>query len=179
MESKLQGYALVNITMPHLSLAKGMCWGMIGGLTATVIMDLVLICAFLIAGMPPFTCFSMVGDTVARVLSFQTVANRILLGAAAHYLLGPVLGIIFGSVARSLPALRMGSWKKMILFAVLYTEIMSQPLLALTPIFLRMASSELLLWYVGSFGMHFIWGCVLGAALSLGKHLSVIEDRKR
>ncbi len=178
MEGKLQSHGLMNIAVTHRSLTKGMAWGMIGGLAATSVMDLVLICALWIAGMPPFTCFSVVGDTVARVFSSQALVNSVPLGAAAHYLLGPVLGAIFGAAARSLPALRMGSWKKAILFAVLYAEIVSQPLLALTPILLGMTSSGLLLWYAGSFGMHFVWGCVLGVVWSLENRLPAAAVRK-
>lgn len=170
MEGKRQGHVLVKIADPHLSLAKGMALGMIGGLAATAVMDLILICAFSIAGKPPFTCFSMVGDTVVRVLSFQA-ASSIPLGAAAHYLLGPMLGVIFGAATQSMPALQMGSQKKMILFAVLYAELMSQPLLALMPIFLRMAASETLQLYWVSSVMHLIWGCILGFVCSQGLRL--------
>ncbi len=178
MKSKLQVHSLMSIDFPHISLENGMRWGMIGGLAGTVIMDFLLICAFLIAGMPPFTCFSIVGDTMERVLSFQGIANSAALGAAAHYLVGPVLGALFGAAARFIPALQRCSWKKAILFAVLYAEIVSQPLLALTPIFLRMTSSELLLWYGGSFGMHFIWGCILGAVWSLGGQQPVAKNHR-
>lgn len=178
MESKLRVHALINFAVPHLSFTKGMVWGMLGGLAATAIMDLVLICAFWIAGIPPFTCFSLVGDTVARVFSSQALVNSVPLGAAAHYLLGPVLGAIFGAATQSLPALRIGSWKKAVLLAVLYAEIMSQPLLALTPILLGMTSSGLLLWYAGSFGMHFLWGCVLGVVWSLVKRLPAAANHQ-
>jgi len=168
MQTKLQSHSWMKIAVPHILLGKGMAWGMVGGLVATVIMDLVLICAFLVAGMPWFSCFSIVGDTVAHLLPYQNVANSVLLGAAAHYLIGPVLGTIFGITAPSVNRLQAGSWKRAILFAVLYVEIASQPILALTPIFLQMTASETLIWFGGSFGMHFIWGCVLGVIWRLG-----------
>ncbi len=67
----------------------------------------------------------------------------------------------------------MDTLKKGIVLAVLYTEILSQPMLALAPILLRMTAPETLQWFGGSFGMHLIWGCVLGVVWSLGRRLSV------
>lgn len=169
MQAIIQDYSQAKSNDPLFSFGKRAGWGMIGGLVATTIMDLVLICAFLVAGMPWFSCFSIVGDTVARLFSYQGMANSVPLGVAVHYLIGPVLGGIFWVAARSVPALWVGSYKKAIIFSVLYAEIVSQPLLALTPIFLRMTAPETLLWFGGSFGMHMIWGCVLGVIWRLGR----------
>lgn len=176
MQVKLLDHSWMKTAVPPISLGKSIGWGIIGGLAATIVMDLILISAFAAAGMPPFTCFTMVGDTLARLFSFQGVANSAPLGAAAHYMIGPLFGAVFGAVGRSVPALRMGSWKKAILFAVLYAEIASQPLLALMPIFLRMAASEALQLYWTSSIMHMIWGCVLGAVWSQGLRLPVASS---
>ncbi len=176
MQAKLLDHSWIKTAVPPISLGKGIGWGIIGGLAATIVMDLILISAFAAAGMPPFTCFSLVGDTLARLFSFQWVVNSALLGATAHYLIGPVLGAAFGAAGRFMPALQTGSWKKAVLFAAIYTEIVSQPLLALTPIFLRMAALETLEWYGGSLVMHLIWGCVLGAVWSQGLRLPVASN---
>lgn len=173
MQAKLQGHSWTKIAIPHISLGEEIGWGMIGGLVATIIMDLILIGSFMAAGMPPFTCFSIVGDTAARLFSSQEMANNVLVGAAAHYLIGPLLGAIFAAAGRYVPALQVGSWKKTIVFSVIYAEIVSQPMLALTPIFLSMTASETLLWYGGSLMMHLIWGCVLGAVWRLGRRLPI------
>jgi hypothetical protein len=176
MQAKLLDHSWMKTAVPPISLGKGIGWGIIGGLAATIVMDLVLISAFAVAGMPPFTCFSIVGDTLVSLFSFQGVVNSAPLGASAHYLIGPVLGAVFGAAVRSRPALHAGSWKKTVLLAALYTEIVSQPLLALTPIFLRMTMSETLEWYCGAMVMHLIWGCVLGAVLSQGLRLPVATN---
>lgn len=168
MQAKLLDHSCMKTFVPSISLGKGIGWGIIGGLAATIVMDLILISAFAAAGMPPFTCFTIVGNTLARLFLFQEVANSAPLGASAHYLIGPVLGAVFGTIARSMSALRAGSWKKTILFAVIFTEIVSQPLLALTPIILRLAVLDTLLWYGGAIVMHLIWGCVLGVVWGQG-----------
>ncbi len=175
MQAIIQDYSQARSNVPRFSYGKRAGWGMIGGLIATMIMDLVLICTFLFTGMPWFSCFSIVGDTVARLFPYQGMVNSVSMGVAAHYLIGPVLGGIFGIAAQFLPALQAGSWKKTILFAVLYAEIVSQPLLALTPIFLRMTATEMLLWFGGSFGMHIVWGCMLGVIWRLGRRRDVLE----
>jgi len=58
--------------------------------------------------------------------------------------------------------------KKGITVAVLYVEILSQPMLALTPILTKMNLTITLLWYGGSFVMHLIMGSVLGAVVNHG-----------
>lgn len=176
MQANLLDHSLMKTAVPLISLGKSIGWGIIGGLAATIVMDLILISAFAVAGMPPFTCFAMVGDTLARLFSFQVVANSAPLGASAHYLIGPVLGAVFGAAGRSMPALQAGSWKKTVLLAAIYTEIVSQPLLVLTPIFLGMAALETLQWYGGAMVMHLIWGCVLGAVWNQGLRLPVATN---
>lgn len=176
MQENLLDHSWMKTTVLPISLRKGIGWGIIGGLAATIVMDLILISAFAAAGMPPFTCFSIVGDTLAHLFSLQGVANSAPLGVSAHYLIGPVLGAVFGAAGRFMPALQTCSWKKKILLAAIYTEIVSQPLLALTPIFLGMEALETLLWYGGAMVMHLIWGCVLGAVCSQGLRLPVATN---
>jgi hypothetical protein len=122
------------------------------------------------AGLPIFTCFSLVGDTVARFFSMlgMQLAGGIPLGAAAHYLVGPLIGAIFGVIVTQFDALRLSPMKKGILLAVLYVEIVSQPILATTPILLKMTGPETWQWFGISFVMHMIWGVVLGGVVSQG-----------
>ena len=65
-------------------------------------------------------------------------------------------------------ALHIYSLKKCILLAVVYAEIISQPLLAMTTILLKMTAKDTLLWFSASFVMHFLYGVVLGAIISCG-----------
>lgn len=170
----------------QIPFAKGMVWGLVGGLVATLVMDLILMSILVLAGMSAFSCFSIVGDTVARLLSpdGMAIADSIPLGIAAHYLIGPLMGVGFGAAAAKSIAvakdhsLRAGPLKKTVVLAVLYAEILSQPLLALAPILLQMPASETLQWYGGSLIMHMIWGCVLGVVWSQGLRLPVAANPK-
>ena len=155
------------------ALARGMAWGLIGGLAGTIVMDLVLTGMLSAVGLPPVISFSTIGDTAAAFLALLgiTVAGGFPLGAAVHYLLGLVLGAVFGAAAASIDALRVNTLKRSVVLAVLYIEILSQPILALSPILLEMTAAQTLQWFGVSAVMHLIWGVVLGVVVSYGLHL--------
>jgi hypothetical protein len=63
--------------------------------------------------------------------------------------------------------------KKGVALAILYIEVTSQPILATSPILLRMTAPETLQWFGVSAVMHLIWGVVLGIVVSdLKRHLT-------
>jgi hypothetical protein len=139
-------------------------------MAGTLVMDLILMGSLWAAGDNALSCFSIVGDTVARFFSILGIemAGGVPLGVATHYTVGPIVGAIFGAVVTRIDAQRVGTLKKMVILAVLYVEILSLPLLAMTPLLLRTSPSETLLWFGGSFVMHFICGSVLGMVLYHG-----------
>jgi hypothetical protein len=151
-------------------LARGMVVGSLGGLVGTLVMDVILMGALSAVGLPALTCFSIVGNTVARFLSILGIemAGGVPLGAAAHYLIGPLVGAIFGAAVAQVAAFRVDTLKKGVVLAVLYVEILSQPILATTPILLKMTARETLQWFGVSFVMHFMLAVVLGVIVSYG-----------
>jgi len=183
MQAVFHDHTVVRTGFSPIPFAKGIGWGLMGGLIATLVMDLILMGFLVAAGMPAFTCFSIVGDTVSRMLSLNGVAitGSVLLGIATHYLVGPLMGAMFGAAAvkiisvAKVDALRVDSRKKVVVLAVLYAEILSQPMLAMASILLRMTASETLLWFGGSMLMHVIWGCVLGIIWCRGLRLPGAE----
>ncbi len=156
--------------MNKVTLVRGMGLGFIGGFTATFVMDLVLMGALSAAGLSALTCFSIVGNTAARFFTFQGIemTGGIPLGIVTHYVIGPIIGAIFGVAVTKIDALRVNSLKKSVVLAVLYVEILSQPLLAMTPILLKVTGPETFLWYGGSSLMHLIAGTVLGLVVHYG-----------
>jgi hypothetical protein len=170
MANTLQGVAIGAGRAKRAPFAVYIGWGFIGGLAGTLAMDLLLMGIFLAASQSPFLCFSIVGDTVARFFSMLGVpmAGGVSTGAVAHYMIGPLVGILFGAATAIVPALRDASWKRIVVAAVVYVEILSQPLLATTPILLRMTPAVTLLWYGGSFAMHLVFGIVLGEITGYG-----------
>jgi hypothetical protein len=154
----------------NTTLAEGLGWGVLGGLAGTLTMNLVLIGTLSAVGLPAFTGFLFIGNTAASFFSHlgNQMAGGVSLGAAVYYLVGPAMGAIFGAAATRVEARRVDTLKKSIVLAVLYVEILSQPLLAMTPILLKVPTSTTLLWFGSSFGMHLILGIVMGAMVSRG-----------
>jgi hypothetical protein len=154
-------------------LMRGMEWGVVGGLTGTLCMDVVLMGGLIVAGLPAHTCFSIVGDTVARFFSLLGIqlAGGVPLGIATHYVIGPLFGAIFGAVLIQMRALKIDTRKRCILAAVLYVEIMAQPILATTPLLMKMTTAEIWQWFGFSFIMHFLMAVVLGMVVSYGLRL--------
>ncbi len=170
MEKTLQENLRMTGRINTTSVTRGLWWGLIGGLTGTLVMDLVLMGALSALGLQALTCFSIVGNTVARFFSMQVVdaAYAIQLGVATHYLVGPLVGAIFGTVVARVKVLRVNTMKKSIIFAIIYLEILSQPILATTPILLKMTLPAILQWYGGSFVMHLLLAVVLGVVVGYG-----------
>jgi hypothetical protein len=170
MERTLQGNARIADRNFPVSISRGLRWGLIGGLAGTMVMDLVLMGAFSALGSPATTCFSIVGNTVGRFFSLKGVdmAISIQLGILTHYLVGPLIGAIFGAIVAWVEVLRVSTVKKIILMAIIYVEILSQPMLAMTPILLKMTLPAMLEWYGGSFMMHLIVAVILGAVVGYG-----------
>ncbi len=77
---------------------------------------------------------------------------------------------IFLGEAASLSAKvkQVGSPRRCVLLAILSVEILSQPILATSPILLNMTTAETLQWFGISAAMPSIWGAVLGAIVSTG-----------
>jgi hypothetical protein len=174
MEITLQGNLRAREHITQVPLARGIGLGLIGGLAGTLVMDFVLMGVLSSVGLPALTCFSIVGNTVARLFANLGInlAGGVPIGIAAHYLVGPLFGILFGTVLVKVDALHVDTLKRGIILAVLYVEILSQPILAATPILLKMTAKDTLQWFGVSFMMHFLYGVVMGAIVSYGLRLT-------
>jgi hypothetical protein len=152
------------------AFARSTKLGLIGGIAGSLVMELVLMGALFVAGMPALTCLSFIGDTVAQLVAKFGIylAGGVLMCLAAQYLIGAIFGVIFSTVISQVSTLHLNSLKKGILLAVLFAEIISQPLLAMTTILLKMSIMSTVLWYSASIVMHFLYGITLGAIVSYG-----------
>lgn len=183
MEKALEGTSQITGHAPSDKLLKGMGWGFLGGLVGTLVMDLLLMGALLGLRQPATQCFSIVGDTVSRffaVLGAQ-VAGGVATGVMTHYVVGPLFGILFGAAVIKLHVLRAGSLKQITIAAILYVEILSQPILLTTPLLLKMKTPATLQWYCGAFLMHLIMSIVLGVIVGYGLqiHTTTIQRMAR
>ena len=181
MDRTLQGVSLAEGHGKRAPLARGIAWGFLGGLAGTLGMDLLLMGALLALGQPAWMCFSIVGDTVSRFLALlgTQIAGGVPTGVAAHYVIGPLFGILFGAVVTRLPALRAATLKKITIAAFVYVEILSQPILATTPILLKMKTPATLQWFGGSFVMHLILSVVLGVIVGYGLRPAPLATQRK
>ena len=149
------------------ALVKAIAVGLLGGLVATVVLDVIVVGLFPFIGMPAGSSFSVIGDTAARffaMLDIETTGG-VPLGLLVHYLTGLSLGGLFGAV-RSWRGLGLDSKKNGVGLGILYTEVISIPILATAPIMLQMSAPGAAQWFGVVFVMHGVYGSVLAFVVS-------------
>lgn len=151
------------------TVAGAIGWGVAAGLLGTLLMDLAMVGFFAVAGMPPSLVYSFIGDVAEQffIRIGVEVAGGVLLGALVHLLLGVALGAAFALAVSRIRRLQLDSVLKAAVLGVVYIEIVSQPILALAPLLVKMTPPEVLQWYVLSTSMHVIYGLVLGVVVAL------------
>jgi hypothetical protein len=148
--------------------ARRLVLGLIAGLVATIVVDLLMMGFLLFRGKPAGTGFAVIGDTATGFFSLfgVDVAGGVPPGLVWHYLIGLAFGVIFVAAVTRFDALRLTSMKKGVVLGILYTEVMSIPMLVQVPIFLKQTASDT----AGLLGfflvMHAIWGFLLGVIVS-------------
>jgi hypothetical protein len=180
MKAELQYDGQAESQTSYVAPARGAGLGVAGGLAGTVAMDLAMFGTFWALGLPPVAGFPIIGDTAAGFFALLGihVAGGLPLGMAVYYLLGAVLGGAYGAAVSRVDALRTDTTKKDVIRAVVYIEVLSQPIAATAPIILKMAAPEALIWLGMSAAMHLIWGIVLGIVVSCGLHSAPPRRRR-
>lgn len=148
---------------------------MAAGLLGTVVMDLVIVGFFAATGMALDLVYSFIGDIAQQCLLRIGIAvpGGVLLGSLMHFFLGLALGAVFAVAVSRSTRLRLDSVAKGALLGILYIEIVSQPILVLAPLLLRMNTSEVIRWYALSTSMHVIYGLVLGVVMAWRRRRSM------
>ena len=149
---------------------RGLVVGSLGGLVATLVMDLILAGIFSVLHIPADLTFSFIGDTAAGFFSIVGIpwAGGTFLGVLVQYFIGLVLGGIFGVAAFQVDTLRVNMMHKGIFLGALCMEIACQPIIATAPLIRVMTISETVQWFGYASFMHLIYGAVLGLAVSYG-----------
>jgi len=144
--------------------------GLVGGLAATIAIDILTMTVLPLTGAPATGGFILIGDTAAAFLAGigLHLAGGIKLGLFFHYLIGIALGGLFGGVVSHTAALRTASRRKMAGLGMLYTELISIPIVILPPIILPMTEEAIIQWLGFCVVMHGIFGAVLGLVVRYG-----------
>jgi hypothetical protein len=141
--------------MTNVSLARGIPVGVLGSLTGTLVMDLVIVGELLMSRLPALSYLDLIGSIFG---------GGIPLGALVHLLLGSFLGIVFIVPVLRVDALRVDSVRKGVIlgfsaglgsisFCVPFAILVDQPIVALLG-FMTIP--------------HLVWGTVLGAIAGYG-----------
>jgi len=156
--------------MATTTWTKGAMIGLLAGLAATIAIDVLTMAVLPLTGAPGTGGFILIGDTAAAFFAGIGVhlAGGVPLGLFFHYIIGIALGGLFGGVVSRAAALRTASRLKMAGLGVLYTELISIPIVILPPIILKMAKPDIIQWLGFCVVMHGIFGVVLGLVVSYG-----------
>ena len=156
--------------MTNTTLTKGMTVGSVAGAMGTLVMDLSAMGTFLALGSPASLAFSTCGDAAAAFSTWPglPLAGGAPLGVLLHYLIGPAMGGLLGALMARFDTLRLDSAWKALGLGILVGLILSQPLLIAAAVVLQMTAAEAALWFGASFGLHLIYGAILGLALRYG-----------
>jgi hypothetical protein len=144
--------------------------GFLGGIAGTLVMDALLMGILAAAGQSVLFCFTIVGSTIARliiVLGYD-ISGVVPLGILTHYVIGPLVGLLYAVLVLRSTRLKTGSLRNYFLFALVFIQIFSQPLLALAPILLKLPAELTILWYGGAVIMHTILACILSLIVYYG-----------
>lgn len=156
--------------MRYSTFARGMVAGMVGGLAGTFLMYLFGAGIFALLGWPANTSFSIIGNSAAAFFAKLGIvlAGGVPLGMRLYFLIGLMMGALFGIAAVSLKLLQRASLRKMVGLGILYVEVLSVPLLAAGAFALNMKPADAALWFCISFILHMVYGLVLGIVTSYG-----------
>ena len=160
----------MGVLMATTTWTRAAIVGMGGGLAATIAIDVLTMLVLPLTGAPADRGFILIGDTAAAFFAGigLHVAGGVPLGLFFHYVIGIALGGLFGVAMSRVGALRTASRLKMAGVGVLYTELISIPILILPPIILEMAKPDIMQWLGFCVVMHGIFGLVLGLVTSYG-----------
>jgi hypothetical protein len=145
------------------SVLRGVGFGIVGGIVGTVLMDIVMVLTFLIAGQPAATFFSMVGERLGY---------GVLAGIAVHNLVGLTGGFIFSLLVMIVVPLRIDSRRKGLILGIGAGAITIP--LGCIPLAIWL-NQPMLSVIAFSILPHLVWGTVLGwtvgyGLLSYGRH---------
>ncbi len=133
--------------------------GIVGGIAGTILMDIVMVLTFILAGQPADTFFSMVGEKVGYGAA---------VGVLVHNLVGLTGGFVFSLLVINIKALGIDSVRKGLMLGIA-TGALTIPL----------GCIPLAIWLgqpipvVIAFSLlpHLVWGTALGWTVAYG-HLS-------
>lgn len=142
--------------MATINWSKGARVGLIGSLVGTFAMDLVMAVESLIIGEPAYGFIALLGSIVG---------GGVLVGVAAHLLMGSLLGLLFGTAVCQVRLFSIESVRKGVWLGIL-AGLVTIPL-GCVPVAI-VAGVPIIEMVSFSFVPHLVWGAVLGVVAGYG-----------
>ncbi len=164
-----KNYATLSF-MKRSTLIKGLLAGMLGGLAGNFLMYLFATSLFTLLRWPGNTSFSIIGDSAAAFMSQLGIVMEggAPLGFRLYFLIGLLIGAVWGLGVVVLPLLRRAAFWKQVGVSILYVQVVSIPLLAAGIFALKLQVVPAATWIGFSFVLHLVFGLVLGVVTRLG-----------
>jgi hypothetical protein len=153
--------------MEKTNIARGIKYGIVGGLMGTIITDLVSLIIFFILGesLPDF--YTLFGKSFLTLFNLQA-DYPLWQGLTLHYSIGILTGLVVGILTQRISLLKFNTYRSSILIAVIITQIEGLTLFYLMSLVLNMPQSEMILIYGMGIFLHTVWGACLGSILCFG-----------
>jgi hypothetical protein len=157
--------------MEKSSITRGIRYGIVGGLVATIITDLVSLIIFLVLGksLPDF--YTLFGKSFLTLFHLQA-DYPLWQGLTLHYSIGILTGLVVGILTQQISLINFSTYRRNIFISVIITQIEGLSLFYLMSLILNMPQSEMLLIYGMGIFLHTVWGTCLGSILCFG-HLAL------
>jgi hypothetical protein len=154
--------------MEKSSIARGIRYGLVGGLLATIVTDVVSLIIFRILGesLPDF--YTLFGKSFLTLFSLEAY-YPLWQGLTLHYSIGILTGLVVGILTQRINLLTFNTYRRSILIAVIITQIEGLTLFYLMSVVLNMPQSEMMLIYGMGIFLHTIWGTCLGSIICFGR----------
>lgn len=161
------------------TLIRKLAVGSIGGLLGTFAMALFGAGLLLSMGLPASLNFSFIGDAAAGFFFMLGIemAGGVPFGMVVYTLTGLTLGLLYVIAVSTIDVFRVDSMKKGVGLSIVYVEIVSQLLLAVAALILKLTTAEMVQWAGMALIMHFVYGSVLGAVVSYGLRATRVAKR--
>jgi hypothetical protein len=166
INSALEGMRIKK--MGKSSITRGIRYGIVGGLVATIVTDLASLIIFLILGesLPDF--YALFGQSFLTLFHLQA-DYPLWQGLTLHYSIGILTGLGVGILIQRIILLEFNTYRRSIFISVIITQIEGLTLFYLMSLILHMPQSEMLLIYGMGIFLHTLWGTCLGTILGFGQ----------
>jgi hypothetical protein len=154
--------------MENTSIARGIKYGILGGLVGTIVTDLVSLIIFVIMGesLPDF--YTLFGKSFLTLFNIKA-EYPLWQGLTLHYSIGLLTGMVVGILNQWISWLKFDTYRRSIIISVIITQIEGLILFYLMSLVLNIPQSEMIPIYCMGIFLHTIWGACLGSILCFGR----------